>query len=331
MPEPAASRPVSRGGIEPLQRRTTLPSWLISAVLHAVLLMAAGTLLWSAPPRGAVGQRTAEVGIVLKHQEGDDQPYYEGPEGTGAEAAAAAPAGAASLDELLGGQPAIDPSSRLPSSLNVLGPGALEGGAVGTAIGADAGIRGSGAPSGGRGLTSVFGIRAEGSKFAYVFDRSGSMQGPPLEAAKAELIASLKSLQDTHQFQIIFYNDRVSRFSPTGEPNRLFFATEQNKNLAARYIGSIVAAGGTDHEQALMLAINLQPDVIFFLTDADEPKLWPGQLDKIHRAAAGITIHAIEFGFGPQSESENFLVKLARDNGGTHGYVDISRLGVQRR
>jgi hypothetical protein len=253
------------------------------------------------------------------------------PGGGRAGGAAAGATSAASLDEMLSSAPPVDPSSRLPPTLAVIGPGALEGGAVGTAIGADAGLRGGGQLSEGRGQTSVFGIRAEGHKFAYVFDRSASMQGAPLDTAKAELIASLQSLEDIHQFQIVFYNDQVSRFSPTGEPNRLFFATEQNKNLAARFIGSIVAAGGTDHERALMLAIRLQPDVIFFLTDADEPRLWPGQLEDIRRAAAGITIHTIEFGFGPQPENDNFLVRLARDNGGTHGYIDISRLGGQQR
>lgn len=303
-----------------------LPSWLISLGLHLGLILLLGVTFKLAPPRGAAAERTAEVGIVLNHQEGDDQ-YYQGPEGTGgADSVAAAATTGGGLDQLLSDQPPTDPSSELPSSLAVIGPGALEGKGVGTAIGADTGPRGNGGSIGGKGRPRVFGIQGEGYKFVYVFDRSGSMEGAPLAAAKAELIASLKSLQDTHQFQIIFYSNEVLRFNPTGDPNRLFFATERNKNLAAKFIGSIIALGGTDHEKALLLAISLQPDVIFLLTDADEPKLWPGQLDKIKRRAAGITIHAIEFGSRPQAEPNNFLVRLARDNGGRHGYVDISTL-----
>jgi hypothetical protein len=318
------SLPASRGGVEPLQWRTALPSWLISAVLHcAALVLAVGVSVWSASRQGAVAERTAEVGIVLRHQEGGEKYYESG--GGGPEPAAANATPAAGLDELLSDQPPSDPRSHLPPSLAVIGPAALGGGGVGTAIGADSGPRGSGHLRGRTARTSVFGIEGKGQKFAYVFDRSGSMSGRPLQRAKAELIASLNSLGDTHQFQIIFYNDQLLRFSPTGEPNRLFFATERNKNLAAKFIGSIVATGGTDHEQALMLAINLQPDVIFFLTDADEPKLSPGQLARIKRRAGGITINAVEFGFGPQSDADNFLVRLARDNGGKHGYVDISK------
>jgi len=142
----------------------------------------------------------------------------------------------------------------------------------------------------------VFGIPGEGYKFVYVFDRSGSMGGSgrsALSAAKAELLASLESLEKTHQFQIIFYNDRPTKFNPTGNPDRLVFATERNKALARRFVASITAEGGTRHEEALIAAIKLQPDVIFFLTDADEPKLWPDQLARIHRMAAGITIHGL--------------------------------------
>jgi hypothetical protein len=294
-------------------------------VLHLVVLLAVALPLWSAPRLGIVAERTAEVGIVLKHQQGDDRPYYESNDSGQADTTAAESADAAGLATLLSAEPPLNPTSHLPPTLAIIGPGALENNGVGSAAGAATGPRGAGSIRGGSGRTSIFGIGAEGQKFAYVFDRSESMAGPPLEAAKAELIASLQNLGDTQQFQIVFYNDRVSRFSPTGEPNRLFFATEQNKNLAAKFVGSIVAIGSTDHEQALMLAINLQPDVIFFLTDADRPGLSARQLDRINSRASGITIHAIEFGMGPQSGGTNFLRRLAQDNGGTYGYVDVFR------
>ncbi len=306
--------------------QTTLPSWLISVLLHAVLIVVLGLTLRLTPVGGAADERTAEVGIVLKHQDGDEQ-YYQGEDDTGG-GQSTATAATGSVEELLSDQPPVDPSDALPAGFTLIGPGALEPGGVPGAIGATRGPRGPGRAIGGKARTAVFGIQGEGYKFVYVFDRSGSMGGSgrsALGAAKAQLIASLKSLGKTHQFQIIFYNDRPWRFNPTGQPNRLFFATERNKALAAKFIGSITADGATRHEDALMIAISLQPDVIFFLTDADEPKLWPGQLAKLKRRAAGITINAIEFGFGPQTKPDNFLVKLARQNGGKHAYVDISK------
>jgi len=70
----------------------------------------------------------------------------------------------------------------------------------------------------------------------------------------------------------------------------------------------------------------MSPDVIFLLTDADEPKLSSRQLARIDRMGAGIVVNTIEFGRGPQQDAENFLVRLARQSGGRHVYVDTAKL-----
>lgn len=313
--------------------RAAVPSWLISLVLHLVLILVLGLTLRLTPPRGTAAERTAEVGIVLKQQSGDEQ-LYIGQEDIGQESSEAAADAAAQLAELFSDTPPTDPSDVLPSSLAVIGPGALPEGGLPSAIGAETATPGQDRGIGGQARTGVFGIEAEGHKFVYVFDRSGSMSGSgrsPLSAAKAELIASLESLDETHQFQIIFYNETPRRFSPTGQSSKLFFATERNKTLAAKFVRSITASGSTRHEQALMLALRLQPDVIFFLTDADEPKLSGRELAHIRRLSGGIAIHAIEFGLGPQHEPDNFLIRLARENNGKHQYVNVTKLGRTRQ
>jgi hypothetical protein len=268
------------------------------------------------------------VGIVLKH-DGDDETYYESPPG-GAEGQSDVHSAdpVATMHDLVGEDAPVDPSSNLPSAL-VIGPGALEGSGVPSSIGATQGPRGPGTAIGGKARPRVFGVEGEGYRFVYVFDRSTSMGGSGrncLEAAKAELIASLESLEQTHQFQIIFYNEQPRRFDPWGDPDRMVFATEQNKALAAKFVRGITAFGNTEHEAALVAAIKFRPDVIFFLTDAAEPMLYPNQLAKIRRMANGISINAIEFGLGPQHDANNFLSKLAAQNGGSHGYVDVSSL-----
>jgi hypothetical protein len=174
---------------------------------------------------------------------------------------------------------------------------------------------------------SLFGIEGEGYKFVYVFDRSGSMSAPghnALPSVKAELIKSLQNFDAVHQFQIIYYNEQPKIFNPTGQPGRLVFGTDQNKASAVNFINSVVADGGTSHEDALRLAIKLRPDVIYLLTDGDEPKMTPRQLERIDRLGGGIIINTIEFGAGPRPAGEGFLLKLARQSGGKYAYLDIT-------
>jgi hypothetical protein len=186
---------------------------------------------------------------------------------------------------------------------------------------------------GGKGRTSLFGLVGEGYKFVYVFDRSGSMGGEgreSLRAVKAELLKSLDHLDTVHQFQLVFYNERTVVFNPTGTAGRLAFATDENKRLATRFLNSISADGGTDHEAALRTAIHLQPDVIFFLTDADDPKLSAAQLAKIRNLAAGIIINCVEFGPGAKPSGTTFLETLAKQNGGAYVYIDISKYKIEK-
>jgi hypothetical protein len=233
----------------------------------------------------------------------------------------------------LGDGPRVDLASMLPAAGVSLGGSGLDGGGIGSARGAGNSNRPSRGVAGGQARTGVFGVEGEGSKFVYVFDRSGSMDGhggAPIAAAKSQLIASLRDLGPTHQFQIIFYNERPLIFNPSGTPGKLIFANPQNVNQATRFIEATPADGATEHEEALSLALRMGPDVIFFLTDADEPRLSIDQLDRLGRMNRGSMINTIEFGYGPPLESNNFLVQLAQRNGGKHVYVDISRLPAAR-
>lgn len=317
--------------------RPAVPSWLASAVLHGLAFVILALLLPERVRQGAATERTADVGIVLRQTGEDGGEYFEGDPGD-KEAASSADQQAVSaaqtaLDELLE-RPPVDPDTLLPAPLGIIGPQAEGGQRLASASGALRGTGGPGAGAGGagglgsgKGKTRFFGVEGEGFKFVYVLDRSGSMGGSgrnPLEAAKAELITSLESLERVHQFQIIFYNENPVVFNPAGTPGALAFADDRTRSRARQFIASIMADGGTRHEAALMMAINLQPDVIFFLTDADDPKLSAAQLERIRRRAAGITINTVEFGLGPKSGDTTFLEKLARQNGGNYGYIDIA-------
>ena len=193
------------------------------------------------------------------------------------------------------------------------------------------GVVGGGAAGGGSG-TGFFGISDRGTKVVYVVDASGSMTSyNAMQVAKSELMASLQGLNERQQFLIIFYEDKphVVKLGDELKPT-LAYATEINKTLARQKIAGIQPGSGTDHLPALEMAMKLNPDVIFFLTDALDPPLWPRDLEKIKLANNGRTrIHSIEFGQGSElpeaNDQGNFLRRLARLNGGTYRYHDVTR------
>jgi hypothetical protein len=199
-------------------------------------------------------------------------------------------------------------------------------------------IKGSGRPTASSGVpgasgngnyaqTSIFGVPGKGSKFIYVFDRSASMEGRPLAAAKQQLIQSVQSLDTVNQFHIIFFNTKTQSFDLTGGGHRIAFASDRNKKLAANFVGGITADGGTDRMYALKEALNFSPDVIFFLTDADDA-MSPSEIAELARINQKVqaSICVIEFGKGPPTNPNDFLARLAHDNRGQYGYVDTTKL-----
>ncbi len=308
-------------------RRRRIPAWLMSCVLHVSIVLLLAMTLRVEPPRGG-GEPDRTAGIVLARQVRDSTEYFDGEEDASPLQAASRQSTQSTTNPLPSELDAeIVPTGALPSADESIGSGGSgdflpDAGQATQGAGANKGI-------GGKAKTYVFGTLGEGTKFVYVFDRSGSMDGyggRPLRAAKKELVASLADLGDVHQFQIIFYNERPQIFNPSGGTPRLIFGDARGKSLAGRFVGGITAAGGTRHTAALKLALGMRPDVIFFLTDADEPRLSPDELAMLRRMNRGTTINTIEFGFGPFSGDDNFLVRLARQNYGQHAYVDISQL-----
>jgi len=310
------------------QRRAKLPAWITSMTVHAGLVLL--LLFWvQRPPQGAAEETSREVGIVLKRDTSKGV-KFDGEADALADQTADVESPNPVADTLTAlPNPATESnaSDALPK-LPEIGAGEA-GSAAGSAAqmtqggGTLGGVRGD---LGEKATPAIFGVQGEGVKFVYLFDRSASMEGAPLASAKAEFLDSLKSLAEVHQFQIIFFNNRAEPFR-LGRSSRIAFATDQNKQLAKQQLGGVSASGGTDRLLALKTAIRLQPDVVFFLTDADAP-MSPADLSDIatlnRRFAA--TICTIEFGRGPKRGGRNFLNLLAETTGGQYGYVNINRL-----
>jgi Ca-activated chloride channel family protein len=189
--------------------------------------------------------------------------------------------------------------------------------------------------------TSLFGATDTGGTYVYVIDRSWSMDGDgrsrgptPLNVAKDELAASIQRLSESQQFQIIFYNsdDLVVLNNDAGR-SEYFWGTDTQRLSAVRQFRLVQASGGTDHMPALRKALGFNPDVIFFLTDGQEPPLTTRDLQAVRRLNRGTRIHCIEFGEGSRTASPggidpgNWVQKLALENDGTYVYRDVRQFG----
>jgi hypothetical protein len=157
-----------------------------------------------------------------------------------------------------------------------------------------------------------------------VIDCSGSMgMHNSLEVAKRELLASVGQLPPDAQFAVIFYNSLAYVLSDPEGRKGLMTATESHRARVRAQLATIAADGGTDHMSALHKALELKPEVIFFLTDAD--LMSDNDVRKILGEVGSTRIQAIEFGLGTELGQRSPLARLATATGGTYLYIDVSR------
>jgi hypothetical protein len=231
-------------------------------------------------------------------------------------------------------QPAEIKLAELPSSAALSKP------ILGDALDSSGSAGGAGTGQG-KVRTEIFGLAGEGMRFVYVFDRSESMTSElvytsegtpiftitPLEAAKAELLRSLRDLESRHEFGIIFYNHSPWQFTLARQSRPILAATPGNKRRASDFVMSMYGQGKTNHVKPLELALRLRPDIIFLLTDG-EPKDDPTEteLRELRALNDGHTrINVIQFCYKTQSGGR--LLRLAEENGGKHVFFNISQLG----
>lgn len=306
-----------------------IPAWILSALFHFFLVIVLAFVIQS-EPKGTTDEPERTGGIVLVKNSPKKTEYFTEEELQ--ESAQKSTAGDSSaiekalpklndLNEALPGfLPSDDDLGKIGAELgdNILGAeDFLDGISKGIKEGVSKDV-----------TTEVFGVQGTGTKFVYVFDRSGSMDqfgGKPLRAAKSQLLTSLDSLGPDQMFQIVFYNDFPRAFTPRGGKPKLLFATDSNKKDAKRFVQRMPSSGGTHHLSALRLAVDFGPDVVFFLTDANDLSKTDKELDTIDRwNRNAATINSIEFGTAASGGGNEFLTKLAKRNGGKYVFKNVT-------
>ena len=212
---------------------------------------------------------------------------------------------------------------------------------------------------------SFFGVQASGNIFCYVVDNSGSMRGEPFEATKKELLRSISLLKPNQRFYVLFFNQQLSPMRLFGEeqgpqiPNAInplapaqpmdpaaslsvagpsetatlvpaaAYANPDNLLRLQRWIETVSIGNGGPPNQALKMAIELQPDCIFLLTDGVTRSDVTGFLRKNNRRedlldGTQIRCQINTIGFYSR-EGEMLLQRIASENGGQYLYVPNPR------
>lgn len=179
---------------------------------------------------------------------------------------------------------------------------------------------GTGSGGGANADDGFFRIKPETRSVVYVVDCSGSMNSPHnsvwktrFRRLKAELLRSIGGMGPRQQFYIIFFNDHPIRMpAQTLQP-----ALPGTKRRFLEWMAKQRAIGNTDPRGALHYALNLRPDVIYFLTDGAFAFKIRKNLLTIHQNR--VAIHTFAFG---SRKGEEVMKKVAAQNGGKYKFVE---------
>jgi len=167
----------------------------------------------------------------------------------------------------------------------------------------------------------LFPLPFAATRVVYVIDRSVSMGiGRKLDFARRELIASLRRLPPTVRFQVIIYNDSAEPLAVDGQRD-LLPAEPAIIDKAISLLQTLQAAGATNPLTALRRGLTLRPDVLYFLTDADD--LTPETVAAVTQQNQHSAIHTIELTHLRTPHPEGPLAQLARHNHGTYRRVTL--------
>ena len=205
----------------------------------------------------------------------------------------------------------LPPAAELSQSAlgTKLGKGYALGGGFGRGIG-----NGTGSGSG----LQFFDLESAGTKFVYVLDGSASMTEPHseartrLERVKIELVRSIGGMPEEMEFFVIFFN----RNSIPMPAEKLQPATLENKRKYLEWCAKVRGGGATDPRPALKRALELEPDIIYLLTDG---AFNPAAVEEVTRLnTRGVAIHTFCFG---DAAGESLLKSIAHKNNGTYKFI----------
>jgi len=176
----------------------------------------------------------------------------------------------------------------------------------------------------GMGRGGFFGHNPKAKKIVYVVDSSKSMNFPHdsvgktrLGRVKLELANAILAMEENQEFFVIFFSD----FAIPMPARQLQHATPQSKKKYLSWVAKVPGVGTTEPLQALLLALRLQPDTIYFLTDGQfNPivvRAFNKEAEKTHRPQK-IVVNGICLG---NREGEQVIRELTENNSGSYTFI----------
>ncbi|MGI9013755.1 MAG: vWA domain-containing protein [Phycisphaerales bacterium] len=171
----------------------------------------------------------------------------------------------------------------------------------------------------GAGVT-FFDAEGHGTRFVFIIDVSGSMgERGKLLTAMRELARSLDSLPDFAYFHVLLFESSVHQ-PPWQSGWTRAKASDVNKMIT--WLDQVRPGGGTQPLSAFAqaFALDVPPDVIFFLTDGQIPADTPTRVRGMNQRGRAVVINTIAFG-DPQGQDR--LREIAENSGGAYRFVPV--------
>lgn len=174
------------------------------------------------------------------------------------------------------------------------------------------------------GQVTYYGIPIYAKKVIFVIDTSGSMAGPRIMHARAELIKAIDNLPSTTTFNIVSFNSNLATWN-----KQPVIASAENKTKATKWVKNLQPGGSTFTYDALKTTMDQQPEAMYVLTDGEptggaivEPNAILDAIKQTNKYRR-TTIHVIGVSPGPEEGVfSQFMKKLAAQNYGQYRRVD---------
>ena len=300
-----------------------LPSWVASAIVHTVLLVLLACL--------TLKPADLEKMVMIDSQDGHDDLAVE-PMNLDAslelDSALSVETQTLPVDASMDlGE--IDTESAVMDPLDVIKPTGSEynNAALSKAFSAADAKRLAGQVNSKNGKKASFlGVEASGSKFVFVVDRSGSMGGARWMQARQELINSIRGLSETQEFFIVLYNHKASTMlGMLGDELQLVQANAENLDKVEQWLYRQTPGGNTSPRNAMRIAMDLEPDSIYLLSDGEFRDGTVEDLQKRNRHKKGerrgmvkTAVHCISF---KSLSGAPTLQLIAQQNNGSYVFV----------